>query len=719
MYAPSIVLDKIARFNEKYGWPLVEHSPDEIDAVNKYIASRYRTAPDGSRYFDDSEWTPRLVRFVQNERALCALSTEYYLTRYFYISAQNRIQRFSFRSGQRAFFSVVQDLEARGQSIEIQVLKARQLGVSTLVEGLMSHSALFIPGAKCSIGSADEQKTYVMMNMMYEALENLPWWLPPARTKDKRSGRGLLEFSHIGTSIVVQSGSMKGGIGQGTTPTRVHLSECCDFTDPVTQIEEGLFKAVHSGPEIFMVLESTGNGNTGWWADQWRNNKEFYWQGRARLLPLFLPWFTTPELYPTPNWIKKFPVPGGWQPAPETVTMTNKCELYAHSTDILARILGAQWKLPREQQWFWEFNYQDARRRRTEKSWLRQMPCDDMEALVGDNDSVFDWETIQVVAERRKRGPEVYGIAGEGIAERHDPPPSEVRADARHPWIQVDWTTPNAVKLQWTLLPMLGDPESPSFDPLKKLLVYEHPQAGSSYSIGVDAGQGVGGDRTVISVTKVGSDSFPDVQVAEWASDDIDNVAIYAWAMAIAAYYATAGGEDDKPPKFVIEQRRRYGDSCYHALKLHGFRNHHKWREYDKVTLKPKPTAHAREGFFTNAWSRPMLLGYFKAAVDNGWYTVNSKWLLAEIEGFEQRFTTEGKTRMDHQAGKHDDRIFAAAMSYFSSHDMDILAERMKIRYAAPADDEWVVDLRPWLGPEVKNEIGDDFLREYGMMGGE
>ena len=140
-----------------------------------------------------------------------------------------------------------------------------------------------IPGTRCSIGSADDQKTQVMMGMMYGALLHIPWWLSPKQTRDKRAGRALLEFSHIGSMIVVQHGAMKGGIGQGTTPNKIHLSEVSQYTNPVEQIEEGLFKAVPATPDTLMVLESPpGNGNTGWWADQWRANKEKYWQGRSR-----------------------------------------------------------------------------------------------------------------------------------------------------------------------------------------------------------------------------------------------------------------------------------------------------------------------------------------------------------------------------------------------------------------------------------------------------
>lgn len=709
MYAERIILEKLARFKAKYGWLPVEHSLEEVDRVNEHMKTLYTTNSKGDVEFDDSQLTKNLKRWIENERAMCAISFSYYLTRYHYISAENRIFRFKFRGGQKVLFNVIQDLEDRGVSIEILLLKARQGGFSTFVEALMTHRALFVPGVKCTIGSANDQKTYVMMGMMYTALENLPWWLPPQQTKDKRSGSALLEFAHVGSQIVIQSGSIRGGIGQGTTPTAIHLSEVCDYSDPLVQIEEGLFKAVHSGPEILMILESTGNGNTGWWAEQWRDNKEFYHQGRSRLYPLFIPWFMTPELYPKKEWLEKFKVPAGWQPNPATLGTIAKCEAYAHSSDALVKVLGKAWKMPREQQWFWEFNYEDAKRRRTEKSWLRHMPCDDYDALIGENDSVFDLETIESIRTQRQKQIEVYGLLGEGIAEKHDPPVEAVDPHAER--ILVSWKTPHEIRLEWVMMPLIGDPESSSFDPLKKLLIYEHPQKEAMYAIGIDTGFGVGGDRTVISVWMSGCDAVPDKQVAEFAADDITNVEVYAWAMAIGAYYGKFM-EEGQTPRFVIEQRRKYGDSCYHALKLHGFRNHHHFREYDKRTMKPVVAVNAREGWWTNEWSRPLLLGTFKHAVENGWAEVNSRFLLAEIEALEQIVGTTGKIRQDHRSGEHDDRVFAAAMPYFTFHDNDLMAERSKKKYSKDLDEVWEVDYSPW-SLSVPNPAAEDFFEQF------
>lgn len=681
------------RFEAKYKWRPVEHSIEQVDKVNRYIESLGVKNSKGDVVWDDSTFDAKTKRWIQNERAMCILNFEYYLTRYHYIATENTLMRFKFRSGQRVLFNVIKDLEDKGNPIEIQLLKARQGGFSTLVEALMTHRALFSIGVKASIASVDDQKTYEMMTMMYTALENLPWWLPPQQTKDKRSGKAMLEFAHVGSSIVIQSGSMRTGIGQGTTPTAIHLSELCDYPDAEVQVEEGLFKAVHAGPHILMILESTGNGNTGWWARQWLENKEFYFQGRSRLYPLFIPWFLTPELYPKAEWLKEFPIPKGWEPNSRTIATANRCEAYARNSEAITRVIGKEWTMPIEQKWFWEFNYESALRRGAQKSWLRHMPCDDFEALIGKNDSVFDRETISGIDKGRKHTVDVYGLIGDGIAEKHDPAPHEV--DYQKERIAVPWKTPGDVRLEWILMPLRGDTESKGFDPLKKLLIYHHPEKGARYSISVDPGTGVGGDRTAMTVNRDGTDACADVQVAEFAADDISNVEVFAWVAAIAAYYGQY--MEDEQPRIIIEQKRKFGDSCYHALKLHGFRNHHKFRRYDIKTLRVIQTTHSPEGWFTNEWSRPMLLNAFKNAVENGWFEVNSRWLLEEIKGFEQSSTESGKTRMDHQQGKHDDRIFAAAMSYFTLHDMDVMAERAKKRYSKAQDEGYEVDYSPWV----------------------
>ena len=48
------------------------------------------------------------------------------------------------------------------------------------------------------------------------------------------------------------------------------------------------------------------------------------------------------------------------------------------------------------------------------------------------------------------------------------------------------------------------------------------------------------------------------------------------------------------------------------------------------------------------------------------------------------RHEGSGKSKMEHQTGKFDDRVRAAAQSFFTAHDLDVLAERAQKRYATP-----------------------------------
>jgi len=136
----------------------------------------------------------------------------------------------------------------------------------------------------------------------------------------------------------------------------------------------------------------------------------------------------------------------------------------------------------------------------------------------------------------------------------------------------------------------------------------------------------------------------------------------------------------------ACEQIRKPGDICQLQMKQMGWPTSriHKFVRYDgKKVQKAKAT---KLGWYTTSWSRPLLLSMFIAAVENGWYKPNSKFLHGELDNFEARQTDSGLTKMEHADGKHDDRLFAAAISYFIAHDLEKMIERSKRRYNAPTD---------------------------------
>lgn len=700
MFAQERVDEKLDAFAREFGWRPRPHTLDEVDDFSKRMEKVFETDSKGN-IFQTRGLTKAEERFISNERAMCMASCLYFLLTYYYIKFKNKIARFTFRQGQWILWQMLCELDRMGVSKMLQILKARQLGISTLAEGIATWASLFIPGVAAQIGSADGQKTQIMLGMMTLAIDQLPPWLPPTQTRAKTaSDRALLEFSRIGSLIMVQPGSIRGGMGQGTTPTFVHLSEISQYTNPVQQLDEGLFKALHEGPELVVLLESTGDANhrsAWWWKEQWIANRDNYWSGGAKFLPVFLPWHTTPELYPGEAWLKKYPAPADFIPNEDTLSHIKRCEAYVRNTPMLSKIMGTEWSMPLTQQWFWQFNHEDHKRRRVEKSWMRQMPGDDYEALMGENDKVYSQESIDVVTrsvEPVEKIP-VYMIVGDDIPEKREPDQSRVwYGEDAPPRLKTHWITKKDTRLDWMFVPLKVEPEK-SFNPLEKFLIFEEPREGFDYSIGSDTGSGRGGDRTVLNVTRHGTDLEPDVQVAEFASDSIPEAEIYTYIAGLASFYSRYMVEK-RHPKICIEMKRKFGDLPYHMTRQLGFRRWHEWGGgFDRKIFEERVGRRGRIGWFTNEWSRPLLLSAFQYAVENGWYVVKSKWLADEMKSQEQKFMASGKTRVDHEAGGHDDRIFGAAMAYWTLHQNDVMIERAKKRYETPKNSAIIIQTGP------------------------
>lgn len=695
MYAQSVILAKLAEFEHKNGWSLQYHSLSWVEEFKAYIASITKVDANSRNSYigitakltkERADWVRRMV---QNEQSLCTIDAGYWETRYAYITDNaSNIYKFQNRKSQEVFDSIIAEFDEKGVAIELLVLKARQLGVSTKVALKFLHRLLFLKNTQAVMASINAEKSELLGRMMKVCLERLPWWLIPRVTTDRIK---MMEFEN-GSILAVQSGSQATGIAQGWTPTLVHISEIGDIPDPKKVLEEGLFKATHATRKLFAVYEGTGNGNVGWQAETWRGAKEDYPKGRSRLCPVFLPWPTAPDQYPEPDWLKKFPIPGSWLPHAATRKHVLRCELYIRNTPYLARIMGKQWKMPRQQQWFWEFNYDQAVKKHAEKVWLSQMPADDYEALQGTNDTVFDEAIIVQCHEERRKDYQDWGIIGDSIDDGLEPYDELIdTSPTAPPRKTITWTSHRGQKYEWTMVPLIPCEEDNEPATLGRVRVWEEPIKGYDYSMGIDTADGLGNpddDRSVASIAHSVTGDGCDEQVCEFVHNRVNSPQMVGFAACLSAWYGQGEHStriwtaDPRGVKLCIEQRERPGDDCQLQLKLMGFNYHHVTTTYD--VRNPKETRGWVEGFRTNATTRPMLTGRFVDAVVNGWYKPNSQWLINECKFWERKTLASGKTRMDHQSGKHDDRIFAAAMSYFTRHAFDVMADRSAKRYSLP-----------------------------------
>lgn len=89
----------------------------------------------------------KLRRMMLSERILCRWDFEYFMTRYHHISPWESGQwvRMQPNIAQRIILDVMAEHEEQKLSIDLQSLKARQLGITTLSEAIIEHRVLFHP----------------------------------------------------------------------------------------------------------------------------------------------------------------------------------------------------------------------------------------------------------------------------------------------------------------------------------------------------------------------------------------------------------------------------------------------------------------------------------------------------------------------------------------------------------------------------------------------
>lgn len=138
------------------------------------------------------------------------------------------------------------------------ILKARQLGFTTLIAIMWLDHALFNADQRCVIVAQDRDKAEeIFRDKVKFAYDRMPESLRAARPTMKDSASELL-FSN--NSSIKVSTSARGG-----TPHRLHISEygkiCAKFPDKAVEIQTGSFPAVPL--DGIIIVESTAEGQEG------------------------------------------------------------------------------------------------------------------------------------------------------------------------------------------------------------------------------------------------------------------------------------------------------------------------------------------------------------------------------------------------------------------------------------------------------------------------
>jgi hypothetical protein len=679
MFHPEIVKKKIAAIETKTKTKLIEYPLEYSIRMYEHFQSLTRT--DGKRTYyargvhdkpEEFKYTQEEAEFIRNELYICACSFEYWFFRYFFIKDKaNVIRRPDVLFAQQIFLKILARLDFLHLPIKLLILKARQLGMSTIVEAVILWIALHRKGSKCLIASAQEDKSTAMSNMVWIALERLPMWMAPVLTRDDRKAGP--EFGHIDTEIAIQHGSMTKGIGRGETPVAVHLSELPFFFDPEETVEASLLNAIHENDRTFVVLEGTARRKEDWWHERWLKEREGEKDGRNEFICLFLPWYVGRDKYPTPAWMRNHPIPADWHPLKETVKQAADARLYVATTELLKEFLGDGWEMAKEQMWCWEHRYNLAKRKdSTYKKFLAEFASDEKSCFQSKKFSVFTQEVLDRLEESKSKEFTDYAIIGDGVDERFSLKEYQSHGLKK---VDVEWRTLDGKNFYWKLIPLKETPRDKTSD--FYLRVWEKPKPGYSYTVGIDIASGQGQNRTVFFVNRVGRNGEPDKEVALICSAWIASPETPAFANVLGIWYGTymEALEPYRPEALIVpEVQLAVGDFISHQLDKLGYGNLYYHRRYD---LRRHPgQKDNRRGWVTSGWSKQMMMEAFEHAIKSGWIEINSDELITELGDLESDESDTGKTFYDHSSGGNNDVYMAGGIAYFTSHPEQTIMER-------------------------------------------
>ena len=176
------------------------------------------------------------------------------------------------------------------------ILKARQMGLSTLFEGLIFHDTSTKENINSLIIAHEEQASSNLFQMSKLFYENLPLEIRPMK---KYSNGRVLQFENptnddgekhknpgLRSKITIATAG-SGEVARSATFHNVHASEVAFFPDPKTTML-GLLQSVPDTPNSMVVIESTANGVGNWFHETWQRAV----RGENDFVPIFLPWFT-------------------------------------------------------------------------------------------------------------------------------------------------------------------------------------------------------------------------------------------------------------------------------------------------------------------------------------------------------------------------------------------------------------------------------------------
>lgn len=197
------------------------------------------------------------------------------------------IQPFTMNAAQHYIHQRVEEQLRTMGRVRANLLKGRQQGASTYIQGRYFHKCSMRRGQSAVILTHLGDSTDALFQMTKRFFDLCP---PELRPHAGKSNENELLFDALDSGYIVATAGNRKGIGRGRTFQFFHGSEVA-FWDNANEIMAGLGQTVPDLPGTEVIRESTANGVGNSFHQAWQAAE----RGENDYINIFVPWFWQPE----------------------------------------------------------------------------------------------------------------------------------------------------------------------------------------------------------------------------------------------------------------------------------------------------------------------------------------------------------------------------------------------------------------------------------------
>jgi hypothetical protein len=631
------------------------HLNDLVELLDRHIESAKGDIPLAWSYLSTAEYAT-----VKEEVSRCQ-DFRYYSENYHVIQSESEGMKClsPWWESQEIFYSYVLADQQAGKQVKILVLKARQEGISEIVQAMLFHKTIFTAAVNTLVIAQDPGQSGYLFNKSRMAYDSLPWWMRPEIRYDeagthmvfdrKDPARRMMDPG-LQSRLMVEAANKLTGAAVGKTLRAIHASELSQWFNP--EIWSQQLMPTLNAPDMLGVAESTARGRQGLWYRLWRKSVigEIDWR------PVFIEAFRAKKYFTVVQPEEEFDL------TPEEEAIRNKI---VKVKNVVLPKGFFKWRRNKIQ----EFVAAEGE----EYRFYQEYPLTWMEAFQASGSCAFDRRKLQALLEGTCIPPAFFG--------------------------EIDLETVKGVpQPHLRVTPVDRDTFIPPAEHRgTRLRIWEKPQSGAHYYIGGDVAEGIqGGDYSALFINKIMPSPYPDIQVASW----------HGWISPLEFAYVTAAcGYWYNTCELAVEFNSSQGSICNQELyRVIDYPNLYRWKHRDRITHFMSNYM----GWFTNNKSRSDLIIKFRASIDDNSLVIRDESLIDECMNFSKE---EGERRYD---SGDNDGLFAAMICNLCAHDSewggDHKAEQTETEEEAPRDSRisWVnTDYSPVFdGPRMKGGRG-------------